>query len=185
MDKYRESSENFSLLFKKIERLNRIIKIHIKNIFYTRHAFGKDWKRRKIIKFRTYKKGQNKRLRYAPFIDTLKINEIPNLINLVTWDMSLFGYRPLEIYEYKELNKTLQEWLNKYKPWIIPLITLAYPNIDHKDIEGKEILIMKYLHDLKEKWYARTHLDYMKTIITTIFNIKKEINPTLAPPTDL
>ncbi len=88
-------------------------------VFYLQERIGKDWKKFKIIKFRTMvnnaeKIGPGISSSYDKRITTIgkilrkfKIDELPQLINVLKGDMSIIGPRP-------ELLKYISRYENEY-----------------------------------------------------------------------
>jgi lipopolysaccharide/colanic/teichoic acid biosynthesis glycosyltransferase len=86
-----------------------LIKIDSKgHVFYTQTRVGRNYKNFKIIKFRTMleqsglnitSKDDNRITRIGRYLRTMKLDELPQLINVLLGDMSLVGPRP-EIPEY-------------------------------------------------------------------------------------
>ena len=72
-------------------------------IFFFQYRGGYKNKKIKIIKFRTIDKKGNINT-YSNFLRFYKLDELPQVINILKGDMSLIGPRPLH-YEYKKLYK--------------------------------------------------------------------------------
>jgi len=108
-------------------------------IFFYQERVGKDWKKFKIIKFRTmikdaHNSGPNistnndKRItRVGRFLRKYKLDEIPQLINILFGDMSIVGPRP-EIPKY--VNDFSEEYTEilKIKPGLSDYAALEYSN---------------------------------------------------------
>ncbi len=63
--------------------------------------------------------------RFGKFIRNLKVDELPQLFNLIKGDMVLVGYRP-EISEVVNKNKLYFNNISKYKPGITGIATLIF-----------------------------------------------------------
>ena len=92
-----------------------LIKLDSKgNIFYTQERITKDFKSFKLFKFRSMvfnstglsitSKDDNRITKIGKFIRKTKIDELPQLLNVLIGDMSLVGPRP-EVAKYVEIKK--------------------------------------------------------------------------------
>ena len=86
-------------------------------IFFYQYRGGFKNKKIKIIKFRTIDKNNNINY-YSNILRYFKIDELPQIINVIKGDISLVGPRPL-IYEYKKLYK--KRYLRRFD--VMPGIT--------------------------------------------------------------
>lgn len=108
-------------------------------IFFTQERIGKDFKPFKIYKFRTMKnvgeqdgpkitiKGDNRITGIGRLLRKYKIDELPQLFNVLKGDMSFVGPRP-EISEYVNLFKTAYEKLLSIRPGITDPASICYSN---------------------------------------------------------
>jgi lipopolysaccharide/colanic/teichoic acid biosynthesis glycosyltransferase len=97
------------------------------NLFFIQERPGKNEKRFRIIKFRTMtdekdKQGKllpdNKRLtKWGSFIRKTSLDELPQLFNVLTGDMSLVGPRPL-LFKYLPLYSQKQKRRHEVTPGI-------------------------------------------------------------------
>ena len=97
-----------------------------KEVFYTQERVGKEGKIFKLYKFATMLKNSEfigtkeitikndpRVLPFGGFLRKTKINEIPQIINIIIGDMSIVGPRPL-IAEYLDLYSDLQKKRQKF-----------------------------------------------------------------------
>lgn len=108
-------------------------------IIFTQERIGKDFKPFKIYKFRTMKKvgeqdgpkitikGDNRITGIGRLLRKYKIDELPQLFNVLKGDMSFVGPRP-EISEYVNLFKTAYEKLLSIRPGITDPASICYSN---------------------------------------------------------
>jgi lipopolysaccharide/colanic/teichoic acid biosynthesis glycosyltransferase len=108
-------------------------------ILFTQERIGKDFKPFKIYKFRTMKKvgeqdgpkitikGDNRITRIGRLLRKYKIDELPQLLNVLKGDMSFVGPRP-EISEYVYLFKTAYGKLLSIRPGITDPASICYSN---------------------------------------------------------
>ncbi|SMO55253.1 Sugar transferase involved in LPS biosynthesis (colanic, teichoic acid) [Balnearium lithotrophicum] len=113
------------------------------SIFFRQERVGQNWKPFKIFKFRTMvenaeklgalvTKGNDPRVtRIGKFLRKYKLDEFPQLINVLKGDMSLVGPRP-EVYKYAEKYKDDYDQILKVKPGITDYAALEY--IDEEKI---------------------------------------------------
>jgi len=108
-------------------------------VLFTQERIGKDFKPFKIYKFRTMKKfgeqdgpkitikGDNRITRIGRLLRKYKIDELPQLFNVLKGDMSFVGPRP-EISEYVNLFKTAYGKLLSIRPGITDPASICYSN---------------------------------------------------------
>lgn len=108
-------------------------------VLFTQERIGKDFKPFKIYKFRTMKKfgeqdgpkitikGDNRITRIGRLLRKYKIDELPQLFNVLKGDMSIVGPRP-EISEYVNLFKTAYGKLLSIRPGITDPASICYSN---------------------------------------------------------
>ncbi len=108
-------------------------------ILFTQERIGKEFKPFKIYKFRTMKKvgeqdgpkitikGDNRITGIGRLLRKYKIDELPQLFNVLKGDMSFVGPRP-EISEYVNLFKTAYEKLLSIRPGITDPASICYSN---------------------------------------------------------
>ena len=129
-------------------------------IFFTQYRGGYKNKRIKVIKFRTFDSNNHINI-YSNFLRFFKLDEVPQVINILRGDMSIVGPRPLH-YEYKKLYK--KKHLKKFN--VMPGIT------GWSQIKSNDNMSWSKKFDL-DLWYVDNHnflLD-LKIIIITIKNL--------------
>lgn len=116
------------------------------DVFFKQVRVGKDHKEFNILKFRTMitnaeslgkqiTVGNDNRItKVGAFLRKLKIDELPQLINVFKGDMSLVGPRP-EVPKYVKLYNDEQKRVLDVRPGITDIASLRYK--DENDILGK------------------------------------------------
>jgi lipopolysaccharide/colanic/teichoic acid biosynthesis glycosyltransferase len=106
-------------------------------VFFRQIRVGKDLNEFKILKFRTMTMsadisgmqitvGKDKRItKSGNFLRNLKLDELPQLINVLTGDMSFVGPRP-EVPKYVQKYNKEQKLILKIKPGITDLASIEY-----------------------------------------------------------
>ncbi len=106
-----------------------LIKISSKGpVFYYQKRVGKDMKRFTIIKFRTMVNNAEKHsgITLSPINDNrvtpigkilrlLRIDELPQLINVLKGDMSFVGPRPERVYFVNKFNREIDSYIERFK----------------------------------------------------------------------
>lgn len=158
-------------------------------VFYKQIRVGQNGKDFGLFKFRSMvvdadKKGlitvggRDPRItRSGYFIRKYKLDELPQLINVLVGDMSLVGPRP-EVKKYVELYTDEQQKVLSVKPGITDYASIEY--MDENEILGKstdpektyieEIMPEKIKYNMK---YIknRSLIEYFKIIFLTVLNI--------------
>tara|TARA_Y100000992_G_scaffold228555_1_gene159922 strand:+ start:1400 stop:1960 length:561 start_codon:yes stop_codon:yes gene_type:complete len=142
-------------------------------VFFLQYRGGFRNKKIQIIKFRTI--SSNNRINvYSNFLRFFKLDELPQIINIIKGDIGLVGPRPLR-YDYKKLYK--KKHLIRFK--VMPGIT------GWSQVKSKESMRWSKRFDL-DLWYVENQsflLDLkiifltMKNIIFSIFNKNKKSYP--------
>lgn len=136
------------------------------DIFYGQSRVGRGGKEFKVLKFATmlrnspnmagglYTEANDPRiLPMGRFLRKTKINELPQLINILKGDMSVIGYRPLVMKEYKEYSPEVKEVLAKSRPGLSGIGSIVFRN-------EEEILQTFETHEEKDKFYYEYILPY-------------------------
>ncbi len=108
-------------------------------IFYIQQRIGKNFKSFGMLKFRTMYPDSDKKLlltvgnrdsritRVGYFLRKYKLDEFPQLFNVLTGEMSLVGPRP-EVKKYVDLYNEEQRKVLSVKPGITDLASIEYSN---------------------------------------------------------
>jgi lipopolysaccharide/colanic/teichoic acid biosynthesis glycosyltransferase len=159
-------------------------------IFYKQIRVGKDGKEFTLLKFRSMTVGADKQglitigndnrvTRSGRFIRKTKIDEFPQLINIIKGDMSVVGPRP-EVPKYVSLYTEEQKKVLSIRPGLTDLASLKY--FDEQKLLGEsddpektyrnEIMPKKLDLNLQYLAQQSLFLDF-KLIFSTIFRIFK------------
>ena len=157
--------------------------------FYRQSRVGKDGKDFKLYKFRSMRTGADKRglitvgekdsriTRVGYFLRKYKLDELPQLINVLKGEMSLVGPRP-EVRKYVDLYTPEQRKVLSVVPGITDYASIEY--VDENRILGgaadpdkvyvEEILPDKIRYNMK---YIenRSLKEYFKIILLTFYSI--------------
>ncbi len=157
-------------------------------VFYLQERVGKDWKIFKIIKFRTMLKNADKTginlssyndsriTRIGKFLRKFKLDEIPQIFNVLMGNMSLVGPRP-ELLKYAEYYADDYSEILKMKPGITDYASIEFKdeNILLNNINDNEkIYLNKILPEkisLYKKYLKEVNLKTDLKIIFTTFKV--------------
>ena len=160
-------------------------------IFFLQERVGKEKKMIKLFKFATMMKNSEKIgtgtvtvkndprvLPFGKFLRKSKINELPQLFNVLKGDMSVIGPRPQTIRCFDAFPQSSQDKIIKVRPGLSGIGSIIFRNeermmSDNNDIEDfYDNSIMPY-KGLLEEWYVkRLNLRlYFMLIILTIITI--------------
>lgn len=140
-----------------------IIKIDSRGpLFFTQERIGKHFKPFKILKFRTMvygsdgplitAKGDQRITRVGRYLRRYKIDELPQLFNVIKGDMSIVGPRP-EVKKYVELFKSDYVHILTVRPGITDPASLRYSD---------EESILSLSHEYEELYIKRILPDKIK-----------------------
>tara|TARA_B100001989_G_C24408205_1_gene397671 strand:+ start:36 stop:551 length:516 start_codon:yes stop_codon:yes gene_type:complete len=111
--------------------------------------------------------------KFGRYIRNLKVDELPQLFNLIKGDMVLIGYRP-EISEVVKRNKLYFENISKYKPGITGMATLIFRDeeliLDRIPIKNRQAYSDEVLFNYKCKVNAFFY-EYRNLLIDLIILI--------------
>lgn len=161
------------------------------DIFYGQTRIGKGGEPFKVLKFATMlrnspnmeggtytSKNDPRILPMGRFLRATKINELPQLVNILIGDMSVIGYRPLVPDGYDMYSAEVKENLAKSRPGLSGIGSIVFRNeeqivqnfdsYENKD-EFYRNVIMPYKGEL-EVWYTkhRNVFMYFKLIFMTV-----------------
>jgi len=111
--------------------------------------------------------------KFGRYIRNLKVDELPQLFNLIKGDMVLIGYRP-EISEVVKRNKLYFKNISKYKPGITGMATLIFRDeeliLDRIPIKNRQAYSDEVLFNYKCKVNAFFY-EYRNLLIDLIILI--------------
>ena len=163
-------------------------------VFYLQKRVGKNGKLFKVFKFVTMLKNSEKMeggeitrendsrvLPFGVFLRKSKINELPQLLNILIGDMSVVGHRPLVVSQFEMYSEDVRNKLVTIKPGLTGIGSIVFRDEEHMMSfselgydECFEKVITPYKGQL-EVWYTdnRTLGTYFKVIILTAVVILK------------
>lgn len=157
--------------------------------FYSQTRVGKEGKDFKLYKFRSMRVGADKKglitvggkdpriTKVGYFIRKYKLDELPQLINVLIGDMSLVGPRP-EVRKYVDLYTVEQRKILSVRPGITDYASIEY--VDENEILGNspnpdkvyiEQIMPDKIHYNMKYIENRSVKEYFKIIFLTIKNI--------------
>lgn len=157
--------------------------------FYSQVRVGKDGKDFKLYKFRSMRVGADKKglitvgrkdprvTRIGYFIRKYKLDELPQLINVLMGDMSFVGPRP-EVRKYVNMYTPEQRKVLAVRPGITDYASIEY--VDENEILGKaldaNLAYIKQIMPDKIKYNMkyienRSVREYMKIIFLTVVHV--------------
>lgn len=122
------------------------------SFFYRSQRIGLHGKTIEVLKVRTLKEGSDKSsfaeksayLWYGRFLRKSKLDELPQLWNILKGDMAIFGYRPMEERELALLPEGMKDVLLSSKPGLIDMASLHFFN---------EEMILQQMKDPHKVYY--------------------------------
>lgn len=160
-------------------------------IFYLQERVGKKGKIFKLIKFATMLKdspnigageitlkNDPRILPLGEFLRKTKINELPQLINIIKGDMSIIGPRPMVPNTYKKYSYEAQESINLIRPGLSGIGSIIFRD-EEKFLQNREDSQIFYDNEIipyksaLETWYVgnKSISNYFKCIFLTIWVI--------------
>ena len=162
-----------------------------REIFYFQERVGINMKAFKLIKFATMKKNseiigtktitiKNDRrvLPFGKILRKTKINELPQLLNILKGDMSVVGPRPLLKKQFMMYNLESRQIISSVKPGLTGIGSLVFRD-EEKLFSGSnnpDEVYQKYISPIKsqlERWYIKniSISMYFKVIILTFISV--------------
>ena len=144
-------------------------------IFFIQQRVGRSGKMFGLLKFATMLKnspnigtgtitvkGDPRVLPFGSFLRKTKINELPQLINILKGDMSVIGPRPQDLRCFVVFNKEDQENIKKIRPGLSGIGSIFFRDeesiMDRDDIVDKEKFYDEVISPYKgklESWYYK------------------------------
>ena len=178
-----------------------VLKITGNKILYMQERVGLRGKIFNVFKFTTMRensenigagtitlKDDPRVLPFGKILRKSKVNELPQLLNILKGDMSIIGPRPQDIVGFKAFNKKEQEVIIKVRPGLSGIGPIFFRDedeiMDRAEVEDKKVFYDKYIAPYKgeiEAWYIynKNIFLYFKLIIMTIYVVlypKNKIN---------
>lgn len=158
-------------------------------VFFTQIRIGQNFKPFRLYKFRTMRvdasekglpisaEGDPRITKFGRFLRKTKIDELPQLLNVLKGDMSLVGPRP-EVEKYVNQYREDYEEILKIRPGMTDIASLAYSN-EEAILKDKKNPEEYYIHvllpekiKLAKEYVRRASLIYdLKLIFLTIFKL--------------
>lgn len=178
------------LLLPLFAAVSVLIKIESRgHVFFTQKRIGRNLKPFNLYKFRTMVvdapekgrpitvKGDPRITKFGRFLRKTKIDELPQLLNVLKGDMSLVGPRP-EVRKYVSKYRKDYKEILKIRPGITDIASLTYSNEeavlkDKKDPEEYYIhILLPEKIKLSKEYVKKASLIYdLKLIFLTIFKL--------------
>ena len=149
-------------------------------VFYKQDRVGKDGKAFGLLKFASMLEnspnlpggditsGNDPRvLPIGRILRKTKINELPQLINVVLGDISIVGPRPLTPRNFKYYNSKTQETIVKIKPGLTGIGSIVFrdeESIIHNSSKSPEVCYKEDISPFKgelEKWFSQNQSLYL------------------------
>ena len=162
-----------------------------REIFYFQERVGINMKSFKLIKFATMKKNSeiigtktitikndHRVLPFGKILRKTKINELPQLLNILRGDMSVVGPRPLLKKQFMMYNLESRQIISSVKPGLTGIGSLVFRD-EEKLFSGSnnpDEVYQKYISPIKsqlERWYIKniSISMYFKVIILTFISV--------------
>jgi len=163
-------------------------------VFYIQQRVGKDGKMFGLLKFATMLKDSPnigtgditvkedpRVLPFGKFLRKTKINELPQLINILKGDMSIIGPRPLTKRNFDLYSYEIKQYIKKVKPGLSGIGSVVFRDeeniLDNPAIDRVKFYA-KYIAPYKgklEKWYVQHQnlYTYFILIFLTVWAVIK------------
>lgn len=159
-----------------------------REVFFTQERIGKNGLKFKLIKFATMLKNSPtigsrtitikndpRILPLGNFLRKTKINEIPQLFNIIYGDMSFIGPRPLTNETFEIYKPYIQKKIKSIKPGLSGIGSIIFRNEENILLNNKNSIRSSYLSISEykgklESWYIDNNnlIVYLKLFIITI-----------------
>ncbi|MDD2961549.1 MAG: sugar transferase [Muribaculaceae bacterium] len=150
------------------------------NPFYTQSRIGQYGKPFKIYKFRTmYDADEHCNKRESSIgllLHKYKLNELPQLVNIILGDMSFVGPRP-DVSGYADKLQGKDRLILELKPGITGPASIKYKNedkilasVDNPKQYNNEVIYPDKVRINLEYYYNHTFISDLKLIFLTLFN---------------
>jgi lipopolysaccharide/colanic/teichoic acid biosynthesis glycosyltransferase len=158
-----------------------------REIFYRQERVGREGKTFSLLKFATMLKNSpsigageitlkndSRVLPFGQFLRKTKINELPQLFNILLGDISIVGPRPMVPNTFQKYSAEAQVELSKVKPGLTGVGSIIFRD-EENFLEGKsnpqefyDDFIIPYKNEI-ELWYVKNQsfLTYFKIIFVT------------------
>ena len=162
------------------------------SVFFKQTRVGRDWRLFKILKFRTMVMDAEKRgkqittandprvTKVGKFLRKYKLDEFPQLINVIKGDMSLVGPRP-EVPKYARIYKNAYDLILRVRPGITDYASIYFieeNKLVNSQTQDPEELYIKEIMPAKIEFYKKyvNEISFwidLKLIFLTLLKILK------------
>lgn len=147
------------------------------NGFFIQKRVGQYGKIFKIYKIRSYHKNHHRLSSFGKFIRVSKLDEIPQLINILIGDMSFVGPRP-DIQGYYDVLQGEDRLILNLKPGITSEASIKYKN-ENRILENQQfplvyndtIIFPDKVKMNLQYYYNKTFIGDLLIILKTVFSI--------------
>lgn len=162
-------------------------------VFFSQERIGRFGKPFKLLKFATMLKNSPnvgtgtvtvksdpRVLPVGKFLRSSKINELPQLLNILLGDMSIIGPRPLTHQTFIAYSDAVRETIGRVRPGLSGIGSIVFRN--EEDILSGADSSMQFYNEViapykgnLESWYVRNNSIgiYVKAIFVTVFAVFK------------
>jgi lipopolysaccharide/colanic/teichoic acid biosynthesis glycosyltransferase len=163
--------DNLKLTEKIAVTISNLISDIKEHIFFIQERRGKVWATFNIYKIRTMQKDAEKNiaeepinwdkqigdiriLKYRKWMRKTGVDEIPQIINILKWEMNLFGSRPMDENNYEKLTILQKKRRDNYKPWIFWWYAFSdkWNNAPNRTNRSNEDMYLKFREQSENKW---------------------------------
>jgi lipopolysaccharide/colanic/teichoic acid biosynthesis glycosyltransferase len=168
-------------------------------IFYKQERIGQNQKSFNLLKFATMfkdspnmiggnitRKNDSRIFPFGAFLRKYKINEFPQIINILLGDMSIIGRRPTVKEHYDYFDEETKNIISKYKPGLSGISSIIFRDEEkyfvNKKVSENKIFYKKQIAPFKgelEVWYCTNQsliVDILLINITILSVVKPSSN---------